>query len=101
MQRQAESRIRRQGENATAKNGGNKMKRVCGWCGLVMEDGTGPETTGICRPCLKTAQEELKRVHPQPRTGRGEEQSAMRPMGMDAGEDAMTGADGSVYPERA
>lgn len=27
------------------------MKRVCGWCGLVLEDGDPPISHGICGKC--------------------------------------------------
>lgn len=28
------------------------MKRVCGWCGLVMADGAEPSMAGCCPTCL-------------------------------------------------
>ena len=28
-------------------------KSVCGWCKTVKREGIEPETTGICKPCMK------------------------------------------------
>jgi hypothetical protein len=30
-------------------------KRVCGWCGLLLANGTEPETTGMCEVCAAHA----------------------------------------------